>query len=145
VFDNEGSKVWAYCLDQNKSLSPETGVKSSIKRKDWHILIFSEKYGQNGPKGKFSKNYIENFLDCRRKLSFSNMSFFLKLKVCNRTLFEMILGAKALKYATVFLNAFWRIFFEFWVKFENFKVMTKKIKTLWAVLSLDYFLLILPE
>ena len=30
VFDNEVSKVWAFCLDQNASIRPKTGIKSSL-------------------------------------------------------------------------------------------------------------------
>ena len=43
MFDNEGSKVLVLCLDQNASLWPETGVKSSVRM--GHFDKYYEKRG----------------------------------------------------------------------------------------------------
>ena len=43
MFDNEGSKVWALCSDQNTSLLAETGGKSSLRM--GHFDKYNEKRG----------------------------------------------------------------------------------------------------
>ena len=43
MFDNEGSKVWALCLDQNASLWAETGVTGSLRM--GHFDKYYEKRG----------------------------------------------------------------------------------------------------
>ena len=43
VFDNEGGKVWALCLDQYASLRHQTGVKSSVRL--GHFDKYYEKRG----------------------------------------------------------------------------------------------------
>ena len=43
MFDNEGSKVWALCLDQNVPEWAQTGVKSSLRM--GHFDKYYEKKG----------------------------------------------------------------------------------------------------
>ena len=45
VLDNEGSTVWALCIDHNASLCAETGVKSSLR-----MGHFDKNYEKRGSK-----------------------------------------------------------------------------------------------